>query len=36
VPFELQSGENPEVSALLGEQQRVVARALDSIPREQS
>lgn len=35
VPLELQSSDNPEVSALLGEQQRIVARALDAIPREQ-
>ena len=35
VPLELQASENPEVSALLGEQQRVVARALEAIPREQ-
>jgi RNA polymerase sigma-70 factor (ECF subfamily) len=35
VPLELQSSDNPEVSALLGEQQRAVARALDAIPREQ-
>lgn len=35
VPFELQTSENPEVSALLGEQQRVVARALEAIPRDQ-
>ena len=34
-PFELQSRENPETSAWLGEQQRAVARALDAIPREQ-
>jgi RNA polymerase sigma-70 factor (ECF subfamily) len=34
-PFELQSRENPEASASLGEQQRAVARALDAIPREQ-
>ena len=34
-PLELPSSENPEASALLGEQQRVVARALDAIPREQ-
>ena len=35
VPLELQASENPEVSALLGEQQRVVARALEAIPRDQ-
>jgi RNA polymerase sigma-70 factor (ECF subfamily) len=35
VPLELQSNENPELSALLGEQQRAVARALNAIPREQ-
>jgi RNA polymerase sigma-70 factor, ECF subfamily len=35
LPFELQSSENPETSASLGEQQRAVARALDAIPREQ-
>lgn len=35
VPLELQASENPEVTALLGEQQRAVARALDAIPREQ-
>jgi RNA polymerase sigma-70 factor (ECF subfamily) len=35
VPFELQSRENPETSASLGEQQRAVARALDALPREQ-
>lgn len=34
-PFELPSDENPEMSALIGEQQRVVARALEAIPREQ-
>lgn len=35
VPLESQPSENPEISALLGEQQRVVARALNAIPREQ-
>ena len=35
VPFELESSENPETSASLGEQQRAVLRALDAIPREQ-
>jgi RNA polymerase sigma-70 factor (ECF subfamily) len=35
LPLELESNENPEVSALIAEQQRVVARALDAIPREQ-
>ena len=35
VPLELHPSENPELSALLSEQQRVVARALDAIPREQ-
>lgn len=35
VPLELQASENPELSALLGEQQRVVARALEAIPRDQ-
>ena len=34
-PLELHASENPEVSALLGEQQRVVARALEAIPRDQ-
>lgn len=34
-PRELQSSENPETSAWLGEQRRVVARALGAIPREQ-
>jgi RNA polymerase sigma-70 factor (ECF subfamily) len=34
-PLELQASGNPEVSALLGEQQRVVARALQAIPRDQ-
>jgi RNA polymerase sigma-70 factor, ECF subfamily len=34
-PVELRSSENPEVSAQLAEQQRVIARALDAIPREQ-
>ncbi len=34
-PFELQSSDNPETSAWLGEQQRAVARALDAIPPEQ-
>ena len=35
VPFEIRSSENPEISASLGEQQRAVARALDTIPRQQ-
>ncbi|HEY0283817.1 MAG TPA: sigma-70 family RNA polymerase sigma factor [Vicinamibacterales bacterium] len=35
VPLELHASESPEVSALLGEQQRVVARALEAIPRDQ-
>ena len=34
-PLEFHTSENPEVSALLGEQQRVVARALEAIPRDQ-
>jgi len=34
-PSEFVSSENPETSAALGEQERAVTRALDSIPREQ-
>jgi RNA polymerase sigma-70 factor, ECF subfamily len=34
-PFEPRPSENPETSAWLGEQQRVVARALKAIPPEQ-
>lgn len=34
-PIELQASDNPELSTLLGEQQRAVVRALDGIPREQ-
>ena len=35
VPFELESSDNPETSASIGEQQRAVVRALGAIPREQ-
>jgi RNA polymerase sigma-70 factor (ECF subfamily) len=35
VPVELESSDNPETSAWLGEQQRAVKRALEMIPREQ-
>jgi RNA polymerase sigma-70 factor, ECF subfamily len=35
VTFELHASDNPETSASQGEQQRVVARALETIPHEQ-
>jgi RNA polymerase sigma-70 factor (ECF subfamily) len=35
VPLDLQASENPEIGALLSEQQRAVARALDAIPLDQ-